>query len=130
MAIRSTKEIYTVLENALRESSEALTCVALMDLPEVRAAAVAEYGKDIRVTTNKVSDALGHMWRRNLLTRFPAADTTTLARYAYKWINTTQKVTPLPPSPLLSKKMGILVVEHEDGIRIEFDKFTVTVQPK
>lgn len=82
MAIRSTKEIYQVLERALKNSANPVTCVDLMDTPEVREAAVAEYGKDIRTATNKVSDALGFMWRRNLLIRYPApAGPSTLARW-------------------------------------------------
>lgn len=67
MGIRSDKEIYRALETRLREAQKPITCVDLMDDPDFRATAIAEYGKDIRVTTNKVSDALGLMWRRNLL---------------------------------------------------------------
>ena len=67
MGIRSDKEIYRALETRLREAQKPITCVDLMDDPDFRATAIAEYGKDIRVTTNKVSNALGLMWRRNLL---------------------------------------------------------------
>jgi len=73
MGIRSDKEIYQALEKRLRETPKPITCVDLMDDPEFRATAMAEYGKDVRVATNKVSDALGLMWRRNLLVRFPRA---------------------------------------------------------
>lgn len=59
--IRSDKEIYRALETRLREAQKPITCVDLMDDPDFRATAIAEYGKDIRVTTNKVSDALGLM---------------------------------------------------------------------
>ena len=84
MGIRSDKEIYRALETRLREAQNPITCVDLMDDPDFRATAIAEYGKDIRVTTNKVSDALGLMWRRNLLVRYPAPrETSSLARYAY-----------------------------------------------
>lgn len=132
MGIRSTKEIYQVLEKYLRQSSEALTCVTLMDFPEVREAALAEYGKDVRIATNKVSDALGLMWRRNLLTRFPAAsESNSLARYAYQWIQTAPaKAAPLPPSLLSSKKTGVVITEEDGGVRIDFEKFTVVVIPK
>ena len=70
--------------NEIVEAQKPITCVDLMDDPDFRATAIAEYGKDIRVTTNKVSDALGLMWRRNLLVRYPAPrETSSLARYAY-----------------------------------------------
>ena len=55
MGIRSDKEIYRALETRLREAQKPITCVDLMDDPDFRATAIAEYGKDIRVTTNKVS---------------------------------------------------------------------------
>ena len=74
MGIRSDKEIYQALEERLRKVSKPITCVELMDDPKLRATAMAEYGSDVRVTTNKVSDALGLMWRRNLLVRYPAPE--------------------------------------------------------
>ena len=57
------------------------------------------------MTTNKVSDALGLMWRRNLLVRYPAPrETSSLARYAYIWDKgkDISKLTPVP-SPSSSK---------------------------
>lgn len=63
-----------------------MTCVDLLEIATIRKVAVAEYGKDMRVTTDKVSDALGLMWRRGYLKRFPAPQTSkTLARFAYLW---------------------------------------------
>ena len=60
-----------------------MTCVDLLEIATIRKVAVAEYGKDMRVTTDKVSDALGLMWRRGYLKRFPAPQT--LIRFAYLW---------------------------------------------
>lgn len=131
MGIRSDKEIYRALETRLREAQKPITCVDLMDDPDFRATAIAEYGKDIRVTTNKVSDALGLMWRRNLLVRYPAPrETSSLARYAYIWDKgkDISKLTPVP-SPS-SSKSGVNVVEQDDGVLIEFDKFTVFIRQK
>ena len=78
-----------------------------MDDPQFRATATAKYGKDIRVTTNKVSDALGLMWRKNLLIRYPAPrETNSLARYAYIWDKGKDSALSLPvPSPSSSKSM-------------------------
>ena len=115
MGIRSDKEIYRALETRLREAQKPITCVDLMDDPDFRATAIAEYGKDIRVTTNKVSDALGMMWRRNLLVRYPAPrETSSLARYAYIWGKgkDISKLTPVPPPS--SSKSGVNVVEQDD----------------
>ena len=97
MGIRSDEEIYQALEERLRKVSKPITCVELMDDPKFRATAMAEYGSDVRVATNKVSDALGLMWRRNLLVRYPAPrETSSLARYAYMWDKDTVKILPVP----------------------------------
>jgi hypothetical protein len=132
MSIRSFKEIYQVLEEHLRKATKPVTCVDLMDIPEIRKEALAEYGKDIRTATNKLSDALGLMWRRNLLVRYPAPrETNTLARYAYSWDfkQDTQESTPIP-SPVVSRKTSINVVEQDGGVLIELDKFTVFIKSK
>lgn len=132
MSIRSIKEIYQVLEQHLRKSGRPMTCVDLMDIPEIRETAIAEYGKDIRITTNKVSDALGLMWRRNLLVRYPAPrETNTLARYAYCWDTKqdTQASDPIP-SPTISRKTNFNITEQHGGVLIELDKFTIFVKSK
>ena len=86
MAIKSSREIYRVLEEAIRASATPMTCVDLLEIDKIRKVAVAEYGKDMRATTDKVSDALGLMWRRGYLKRFPAPQPSkTLARFAYLW---------------------------------------------
>ena len=61
MSIRSIKEIYQRLEQQLKKSPWPMTCVDLMDIPEIREEAIAEYGKDIHIATNKLPDALGLM---------------------------------------------------------------------
>lgn len=78
-----------------------------MDDPEFRATAMAEYGKDVRVATNKVSDALGLMWRRNLLVRFPAPkETNSLVRYAYIWDKGRDTIQALPVLPRLLQRLA------------------------
>lgn len=132
MSIRSIKEIYQLLEEQLRKSTKPMTCVDLMDIPEIRNEALAEYGKDIRIATNKLSDALGLMWRRNLLVRYPAPrESNTLARYAYSWDfkQDAQESVPIP-SPVVSRKAQLNITEQDGGVLIEFDKFTVFIKQK
>lgn len=132
MSIRSIKEIYQVLEKHLKLSTKPMTCVDLMDIPEVREEAIAEYGKDIRIATNKLSDALGLMWRRGILTRYPAPrEANTLARYAYVWdaSQDAQESAPIP-SPTISRKSTFNIAEQDGGVFIEFDKFTVFIKSK
>lgn len=58
-----------------------------MEIDEIRSEAVSEFGGpegNVRQATNKVSDVLGFMWRRNLVVRYPAPKTeTSFARYVY-----------------------------------------------
>jgi hypothetical protein len=75
--IRTAFGIYHVLEVLLKETGQPLTCVDLYDKPEVRKFADS---------ANRVSDYLGHMWRRELLDRVPAPKTVnSQARWAYIW---------------------------------------------
>lgn len=59
--IRSQNEIYERLEEAFEKSEEPLTCVDLIELPEIRDAAIARWGRDIMEATEKLSDTLGFM---------------------------------------------------------------------
>lgn len=83
------------------------------------------------MTTNKVSDALGLMWRRNLLVRYPAPkETSSFARYAYIWDKSRDTVfVPPVPSPS-SSKTGVAITETDEGVLVEFDKFVVFIRPK
>lgn len=62
----------------------------------------------MRVTTDKVSDALGLMWRRGYLKRFPAPQTSkTLARFAYLWDDKVSR--PAAPVSFPAGKTGIVI---------------------
>lgn len=57
MSFKNTFGIYQVLERLLKAANRPLTCVELFDAPEVR-----QLAPDV----NRVSDYLGHMYRRAL----------------------------------------------------------------
>ena len=115
MAIKSSREIYRVLEEAIRASATPVTCVDLLEVAAIRKVAIADYGKDMRITTDKVSDALGLMWRRGYLKRFPAPQTSkTLARYAYLWDDKTSK--PAAPVSFPPGKTGVVISEKDGGV--------------
>lgn len=136
MGIRSEKTIYQLLERRLREADGPLTCVELMDMQDIRTEALKEFGgreRDVRQATNKLSDALGFMWRRGLLTRFPAPrDSTSLARYSYIWDKKedARPVEPMSPPKSITRKTGFVINEYGDGIMVEFEKFIVLIKPK
>jgi len=128
MPIRSKKEIYQLLEKYLRETDTPLTCTTLMDKADVRKVALEELSDDLTRATEKLSDALGLLWRKGLVRRFPATDNT-MARFSYKWIDKEPAQKPVQPL-VLKKKTGLIVQEHEDGVMIEFEKFIVFIKPK
>lgn len=137
--IKSDRGIYQLLEKHLRAASYAMTCVNLMDITEVRREVIKEYGgddKDVRLATNKLSDVLGFMWRRGVLTRYPAPkESTSFARYAYIWDqkDDARPMEPTPPHPssVTSRKTGARITELNDGsVEIEFEKFSITITPK
>jgi hypothetical protein len=69
--------LYGALEEALKNSDEALDCATLFDMPEVKKHAS---------TVNRVSDYLGNMWRKGDVARVPAPRLEgTRARWLYAW---------------------------------------------
>lgn len=74
---RTEEGLYQALENELKRSKEPLSCAELFDRSSVRAHAA---------TVNRVSDYLGNLWRKGLVTRLPAPrGDTTRARWLYAW---------------------------------------------
>jgi hypothetical protein len=101
-----------------------------MEFDDVRQEAYSEFGKDR--ANDRLSDALGFMWRRGLLTRYPAPKTEkSFARYAYVWDEQEdhKPVEPLPAKQL-GKSVGCLITEDSDGVTLEFDKFVIVIKAK
>lgn len=121
--IKSDEAIYQVIETALTGSTQAQTCAMLMDRPEVRAAAVAKFGADVQIATNKLSDLLGFMWRKGILDRFPAPPSTSMARYAYALRN------QILDSAAISKH-ALSIIEREGEVVLDFKQFTIVIKPK
>ena len=123
--IKSTAEIYNVLERVMSGINHPVTAAALMENAEVRAEAIARFGDDIQVATNKLSDTLGFMTRRSVLERYVSDDPRTTAKWAYQ----------LKPKPVISavsgKALSVKFIENADGsVSIEFEKFSIVVKPK
>jgi len=135
MSIRSEKTIYTLLEKHLRSAPYPMTCTNLMEISEIREQALDDFSgdtRDVRVATNKLSDTLGFMWRRGILTRFPSQEANSFARYAYIW-DQQDDARPVEPIKPTQRKVGtseLKITELDDGILIEMDKFTVMIKPK
>lgn len=136
MAIKSEKDIYNVLEKHLRAAAYPMTVTMLMDIPEVRKTAVAEFSpgeRDERKATDKLSDTLGFMWRRGLLTRFPAPkESNSFARFSYIW-DQQEDSRPVAEGPIAratAGKTGFTIAEIDGGVLLEFQAFTVLIRNK
>ena len=121
MLYKSDRTIYQVLEQHLKASSEPLTCVELMERSDVRKAAIEEFGDDLQLATNKLSDVLGFMWRKKLLTRYPYTRPNSKARFAYTWTERPSSPLPSPAKPKMK------IVEHHDGVTIELASITIKI---
>lgn len=131
--IRSADEIYTALETALKNVTEPQTCADLMGRPLVREAAITRFGKDMQVTTNKLSDLLGFMWRKGVLDRFAAPPSRSMARYAYLLKDRAATAVTAETGAPIPKGLGkhALAITEKDGeVILDFKQFTIVIKPK
>ena len=101
------------VEHALRNSPKPLTVSELLDLPDVRATAIAEYDDEVRVYTDRLSNALGLMWRREVITRYPAPEqANSQARFMCEWPKDKPAAIVLP-STFPKAKTGAVITEQD-----------------
>ena len=132
--IKSNDAIYAALETALSKISHPQTCAQLMERPEIRAAAITRFDKDIQIATNKLSDTLGFMWRRGVLDRVPATDSRTMARFAYALKDTFSSFDkPIVYEKSSLPKLGqhaLSITEGDGEVILDFKQFTIIIKPK
>jgi hypothetical protein len=129
--IRSQNEIYERLDEALEAATEPLTCVDLMENPGVREAAIERWGKDIQYSTEKLSDTLGFMWRRELVERFNAPpNPRNKARWAYGKKKVVSDPHAVPYEPKTKNKGDLEIIEKDGEVVLNFEKFTIVIRPK
>lgn len=135
MRIREAISIYHVLEQRLRQSQTLLTCVALFDDPDV---------KKFADSAARVSDYLGHMYRRGLLGREPAPKSLhSQARWGYFWKNRDEIVVPAAkvavptqPTPEVASvrkvlsKPNIEISDNGGTVVIDLPELTITIRSK
>lgn len=109
-----TVELYSRLEQHLKTTLEPLSCTDLVDLANIR---------EITDDANRVSDALGNLWRRGYLNRHYAAKILgSQARWAYTWKKTSPRPAPT--------KTDIRVSQTDDIVHIETEDFSIWVRSK
>ena len=126
--IKSDAEIYRILEELLRAAgSSPQTCTDLYDDARIRALAP---------NANRVSDYLGHMWRRGVVQRWYASkDTATRSRFAYTWMEQPtvapepiDRLTVVPKLKPAPEKPNVTVTEDDGSITLDFKEYTITVK--
>lgn len=90
--------IYHIIEIILKAATDPMTCVDLFDTADV---------KKFAATSNRVSDYLGHMWRKGLIGRVPApAKAGSSAKWAYFWRTEGDEPAPALMGPRAPKKVA------------------------
>ena len=114
--------LYKALEKIMRSSESAMGCNQLYDLPEVREHAAS---------ANRVSDYLGNMWRKGLLSRIPS-DGTSKAKWGYLWKENTPPglVTVQHTAKLLVDRPTVIITEDGSTIQIEMPELTILIKQK
>ena len=124
--------LYELLEALLKESTEPRTCVELWDNQSVR---------DIAGASTRVSDYLGHLWRRGKVTRQAAVRTPNdNSRWAYAWRADAPVNQPgamlVSPMDIKQNKVGKLnkldmqITYDDDSVTINLPNMTITIQHK
>lgn len=117
---RFNTRIYSLLEAHLRAAKKPLTCVDMLEFEDVK-----EFTED----ANRISNYLGHMWRKKLLRRHTALPSDlSMARFAYSWDPESHSPVPVkgPAEVVLTGKdeeLDVTVSRHGNVIVIEGANF-------
>lgn len=116
----SEKGLFNALEKILRESGEPMDCNELFDKPEVREHAA---------TTNRVSDYLGNLWRKGLVTRLPSNTDGSRSRWRYQWKDFAPPGVGSDYAPkLLIDRPQVIITEEGLMIHIVTPHLTISIK--
>jgi hypothetical protein len=122
-------ELFPALEAVLKEAKEPMDCIQLFDIPDIKA---------IAPSANRVSDYLGVMFRKGLLSRVAGSTTNSKARWAYMWRNKElpewkqprdKEIIDFKPKALLDRP-ELFISENGAYINIETPGFSITIKTK
>ena len=118
----SEKGLYQALEKVLRSTGQPMDCNQLFDVPDVR-----EYA----ATANRVSDYLGGLWRKGLVTRLPSApvDGASRARWSYQWKESAGPGVGTDYAPrLIADRPNLVITEEGTTIHITFPHLVISIR--
>lgn len=126
MIAATGRDIYQLVEHALRSADRPQTCSQLMESETIRDTALYEFNtQDVQEATNKLSNLLGDLWRRGLLERTPADPALRgKARFAYRWAQTV-----LPQlSSRVKERPALRITEKDNSVVIEVDDIVINIR--
>jgi hypothetical protein len=117
----SEKGLLQTLEKILRTTGQPMDCNQLFDMPEVR-----EYA----ATANRVSDYLGGLWRKGLVTRLPSAsEGTSRARWSYQWKELAPLGVGVEYAPrLIADRPNLVITEDGTTIHITLPHLVISIR--
>jgi hypothetical protein len=129
MSAKAEDGLFGALEIELKKAKEPLDCVTLFERASIRAHASS---------VNRVSDYLGHMWRKGQVLRLPAPKSpNTRSRWLYVW-KPRQPVKPPTlsealaiaesPGTKLFSKPNIEITEEGDCVVITLPNWSITIK--
>lgn len=122
---RSEDGLYDALEEELKKSGQPMDCVQLFEFASVRKYAAS---------SNRVSDYLGNMWRKGVLTRLPAPrGTGSNARWLYAWkgrkteLPSMEQAVDFLDKHMILQRPNVEISEQGKNIKIELAELTITI---
>ena len=117
--------LFPALEAALKAASEPLDAQAFFDMPSVREHAAS---------ASRVSDYLGNLWRKNLVTRLPAPKIgDSRSRWLYQWKGQKgpKLLDAIDYAPrVLADRPTMLVTEEGGVMTLEFPNLIIQIRQK
>ena len=118
--------LFPALEAALRAASGPLDCQALFDMPTI---------KEHAASVTRVSDYLGGLWRKGVVSRLPAPkDGSSRSRWMYEWkgqkgpryLDGAVEYAPR----VLADRPAVLITEEGNLITLEFPNLVIQIRQK
>lgn len=116
--VASAEAIYDIVLGCIEENgNKPMSATMLHQIPKVNSACTERWGTKAERSVAKLSDLLGFMWRKGLLTRHWNDEAGSKTRYAYN-----VKMDYQPPrrvEPKLPESPKIINIKVNKGTRIE-----------
>lgn len=119
-------DLFPAIQAVLKEATEPLDCHQVFERPEVRRHAPS---------VNRVSDYLGVLFRKGLVTRVASTAPGSRSRWAYAWRDKSlpdwrgPEPTMFRPKALMDRP-DLYIAENGEFISIELPGFSITIKKK